>query len=150
MTTQNPLLPFIVNVPDIGTFTFGPRHMANQMKIECEYCRLTEGLTGITAFLANLAQMVADLSVLTVDGPKGMAGKDDILALDACDPETFARLQKVWSALCDKEAEFRGLLQPKAGGQGNDGDGGAVVAPPLQPGADRPEVLGDDAGGDTR
>lgn len=133
---QDPLMPFILKVEDIGTFTFAPRTLGNQIKIECEYCRLTEGMLGVTTFLSNLAQYVADLSILVVSGPPGWSNRQEILAKDACDPETFAKIEKVWSALSDKEAEFRGFLQAKKGGEGEQPDAGAVVAPPVQPAAD--------------
>lgn len=133
----DPNAALIVPVEGIGVFTFAMRSLGNQFKIESEYCRLTEGLSNVTVFLGNLAQTVADLSVLVVSGPAGWSSREDILNKDAYSPEVYEQLQKVWGALRDKEASFRGLApEPEAGGEGDVGDDGAVVPAPLSPAAD--------------
>lgn len=133
----DPNAGLIVPVEGIGTFTFAMRTIGNQFKIESEYCRLTEGISDVTIFLGNLAESVSDLSVLVVSGPKGWASREDILAKDAFVPETYAEIRKVWSALRDKEASFRGLTpKPQEGGQGDVGDDGSVVSPEVPPAAD--------------
>lgn len=138
MTNQyDPNAALLVPVDGIGVFTFAMRSLERQFRIEAEYCRLTEGLPQVTTFLGNLAQSVADIACLLVSGPPGWASRDEILAKDAFDPDTYKDLQKVWSALRDKEAEFRG--QPASTQEGREGDGedaGTVVPPSVPPAAD--------------
>jgi hypothetical protein len=132
----------LVNVDGLGVFTFAHRSMRNQIAIECEYSRLTEGLHIPTAFLGNLAQMVADLSVLTVGAPKDWGktpdGKptSDVSEMDAFDPETLVKIQKVWSALGDKEAEFRSRQSAAKTGEGVGEQADPVVPPEIQAPAD--------------
>lgn len=133
----DPNAALLVPVEGIGVFTFAMRSLERQFRIEAEYCRLTEGLPQVTTFLGNLAQSVADLSCLVISGPKGWDSKEAILAKDAFDADTYKDLQRVWSALCDKEAEFRGQPAPsQEGGQGAVEDDGRVVPPSVPPAAD--------------
>lgn len=128
----DPNAGLIVPVEGIGTFTFAMRTIGNQFKIESEYCRLTDGVPEVTVFLGNLAQSVADISVLVVSGPKGWASREDILNKDAYTPETYEQINRVWSALRDKEASFRGIqTEPQEGGQGDVGDDVVVVPPEV-------------------
>ena len=129
----NATLP--VNVEGIGSFIFKMRTIQNQFRIEAEYARLTEGLSEVTLFLGNLAERVSDLSVLTLSGPKGWSA-EKILNMDAFDEATYARIDKVWSALRDKEVSFRKGGETPAAGEGANGDAGTVVSPEIQPPAE--------------
>lgn len=133
----------VVNVDGVGVFVFGHRTTRNQIAIECEYSRLTESLPFVTDFLGRLATRMADLKVLTVSQPKGWgktpAGEptDDIDEMDGFDEDTYALIDKVWSALRDKEAAFRGKpVGTEAPREDDVGDGGTVVSPEVQPSAD--------------
>lgn len=111
----NSATDFVVPVDGIGTFTFAKKTMRDQIAIEVEYSRLTEGIETVTNFLWNLASSVSVLKVLTVTAPDGW----NLDALDPEEPESYDKLMKVWSALRDKQASFR---------KGNQGDGAAPGA----------------------
>lgn len=119
----------LVNVEGIGPFVFDKRTMRNQIAIECEYSRQTEGLTHPTPFLGNLATRMADLMVLTVTAPKGWMPAD-LMEKDAWDEDTYAQIEKVWGALRDKEAEFRRRLQTAPAGEAA-GEQDELVVPPA-------------------
>lgn len=133
MTQESPN-QFTLDVEDIGRFTFRKRTLMMQAAIECEYARLTEGLLLVTPYLEQLAGSLADIRVLMVTGPKGW-GVKDLDEMDADDPEVLPRLQKVWSALRDKQASFQKPAEPKEGGQGVGGDDRTLVPPDVPPGA---------------
>lgn len=123
---------FVVNVPEEGAFTFRKRTMRTQVEIECEYARLTEGVSIVTHFLGKLATMMSDLKALTISAPGGW----DPEGLDADDENGYARLTRVWEALRETERSFRQPVEPKAPGQGDGGDSGALVPQDLSAGAD--------------
>ena len=123
---------FVVNVPGEGVFKFRKRTMRTQISIECEYTRLTEGVPAVTDFLARLAGAFADLTVLTVEAPKGW----DLDELDGFDDDDYARLTKVWEALRGQEATFRQAGGAQAPREGEGGDVRAVVPADVPPGSD--------------
>lgn len=92
-----------VPVEGIGTFTFAKKTMRDQIAIEVEYSRLTEGVETVTNFLWNLATAISVLKVMTVTAPDGW----DLDGLDPEDAESYAKLMQVWGALRDKQASFR-------------------------------------------
>lgn len=142
MTNTTATGAMIVPVKGVGVFTFAHRSMGNQIAIECEYSRLTEGLHAPTEFLGRLAQTVADLTVLTISAPKDWGSRPDgtrtdvLSEMDAFDPETFDLITRVWSALSDKEAAFRQGRKPQGGGAPAGGTDEPVVPPAVQPTAD--------------
>lgn len=118
MTKQPMASDFVVQVPDVGTFTFRKKNMRVQAEVECEFARLTECLANVPDFLATLSSALADLTVLTVSAPDGW----DLDALDPEEEEDHAKLLNVWGALRDKQASFRrDRAQGQAGGAGAGG-----------------------------
>lgn len=93
---------FIVSVPDVGSFTFGRRTMADEIKIQVEYARLIEGVEP-TEWLNLVGGWMAALRVMTVRAPEGW----DLDELDPLDDATYAKLAAVHSALTEKERSFR-------------------------------------------
>ncbi|HET7675834.1 MAG TPA: hypothetical protein VFL54_09960 [Gammaproteobacteria bacterium] len=125
---------FAVDVEGIGTFQFRRRTMRENLRIDAEYSRLTEGVETPSKSLDLTAEMMSTLKVLTEDAPDGW----DVDALDPLDPETYRKLIAVYSALREKEEFFR--RGPGKAGQGDrqtsGGDDGVVVPADVQPGAD--------------
>lgn len=103
---------FQVSVEDVGAFVFAKRTMADEFKIRAEYVRLTEGIPaqGEDDILALAAEAMSVLRVLTVRAPDGWS----LDTLDPFDPDSYAKLLKVWGALRDKEVTFR---PARAGGE---------------------------------
>lgn len=125
---------FAVSVPDIGTFIFRRRALRQQLAIEVEYSRLTEGFPAVTEFTGRVSAALADLKVLTVEAPAGWDAEE----LDGLDDEGYDQLMAVWGALRDKETTFRTSVQAPSQdvGEGSGGDVRPAVPAPVQPGAD--------------
>ena len=105
---------FPIDVEGVGTFVFGRRTMADEIKMHVEYSRLTEAVPP-TPWLDQVATWLSTLKVLTVRAPDGF----DIEALDPLEEDTYIKMMRVHAALVEKERSFR--LKPgegsKAGGQ---------------------------------
>lgn len=110
----NATTDFVAPVDGVGTFTFAKKSFRDQVAIEVEYARLTEGVETVTNFLYNIATAMATLTVLTVTAPDGW----DINALDPEDDESYMKLMKVWGALRDKQSAFRKAAKPGSEGAG--------------------------------
>ena len=93
---------FNVTVEGIGTFTFGRRMMRDEFAIQVEFARLIDGVEP-TAWLQAVGGWVSTLKVLTVRAPDGW----DLDAMDPADDNTYARLNRVYDALIEKERSFR-------------------------------------------
>ncbi|MEX3764463.1 hypothetical protein [Paraburkholderia phenoliruptrix] len=125
---------FDVHVDGVGAFTFARRNMRAEIAIAAEYSRLTEGVSQPSAFLDTIAGWLSTLKVLTVKAPAGW----DLDEMDPLDDEAYAILLKVHAALREKEGSFR----RRTGGEGqaqrprDGGNGGVLVPPEVQPGAD--------------
>lgn len=93
---------FNVDVAGVGTFVFGRRKMADHVKIQVEYARMTEGVEP-TPWLDCLVTWLAVLKVLAVRTP------DDFVVdeLDPLDDDNYGKLLKVHAALRAKEDSFR-------------------------------------------
>lgn len=102
---------FTVPVEGVGTFVFGRRKMADHIKVNVEYARMTEGVEP-TPWLDMVATWLSVLKVLTVRAPEGFVVDE----LDPLDDETYGKLLKVHAALRAKEDSFR--LGSKASGEG--------------------------------
>lgn len=113
MAREGAKTDFDVPVEGIGIFRFAKRTMRDEIKIQVEYARLIEGVTP-TEWLALVCGWIASLRTLTVQAPDGW----DIDEMDPLEDETYARLQKVHSALVAKERSFR-----SANGEGNKAPG---------------------------
>lgn len=111
---------FVVDVEGVGAFVFGRRKMADHIKINVEYARLTEGVMP-TPWLDTVATWLSVLKVLTVRAPEGFVVDE----LDPLDEETYAKLLKVHSALRAKEDSFR--PGAKAPGEGARAPAGGVA-----------------------
>ena len=100
---------FPVAVDGVGTFMFGYRKLADELRIQVEYARITEGVPA-TVWLFNLATYLSALRVLMVKAPAGW----DLEELDPLDEDTYVLIERVYSALRAKEDSFR----PKRGKAG--------------------------------
>lgn len=102
MAREGNTTDFVVDVENVGSFTFGKRNMRDEIKIQVEYARMIEGVTP-TAWLAAVAGWIATLKVMTVRAPDGWVLDD----LDPMDDTTYAKLQLVNEKLEAKERSFR-------------------------------------------
>lgn len=103
---------FHVPVEGIGTFVFGKRTMADELAVQREFADILGGVEP-TAWLQTMAGWLAVLRVLTVKAPDGW----DLDALDPLEDETYAKLNRVYTALREKEDSFR--RGPKPAGEGS-------------------------------
>lgn len=93
---------FTVNVDGIGTFTFGRRKMADEIKIQVEFASIINGVEP-TEWLQNVAGWISTLNVLTVRAPDGW----NIEEMDPLDEEVYENMMLVYLALRAKEDSFR-------------------------------------------
>lgn len=93
---------FALPVDGVGTFTFGRRTMADEIKIQVEYARIIEGVEP-TEWLSRVGGWISTLKVLTVRAPEGW----DIDEMDPLDPEVYEDMMLVYLALRAKEDSFR-------------------------------------------
>ncbi len=104
---------FTVTVDQVGTFTFGRRTMRDEIAIQVEYARIIDGVEP-TDWLQAVGGWISTFRVLTVRGPAGW----DVENLDPLDPETYANMMRVYSALAEKERSFRAKLGGAGAGSG--------------------------------
>lgn len=107
MARQAKETDYTVSVEGVGTFAFGRRAMRDEIAIQVEFARIIDGVEP-TAWLAAVGGWLSTLRVLTVRAPEGW----DIDAMDPTDPETYAKLSRVYDALTEKERSFRQRPQP--------------------------------------
>lgn len=124
---------FPVVVEGIGTFMFGYRKLADELRIQVEYARITEGVQA-TVWLFNLATYMSALRILMVKSPAGW----DLEELDPLDEDTFIQLERVFNALRAKEDDFRPHLRKasKAPSQVDVPDNGVLVPSEVQSAAE--------------
>lgn len=129
---------FEIHVPGVGTFECQRRNMRDELRIEAEYSRLTEGIETPTDALETSARMISAIKVLVTSAPEGW----DIDEMDPFDQDTYAKIVKVYLAIREKENSFRRLLgnRGQASGTSPSGESGAVVSENIQPTAERSPV----------
>ena len=93
---------FNVKVEGVGTFVFGQRTMRDEIAIQVEFAKIIDGVEP-TAWLQAVGGWISALRVLTVRSPADW----DIDELDPLDDETYAKLNRVYEALVEKERSFR-------------------------------------------
>lgn len=134
MSTTPGAKEFIVDVPDVGIFTFARRNMRSELAIAAEFSRLSEGIAMPSQFLETVGGWIATLKVLTLGAPDEWVLDE----LDPLDDENYARLMKVHGALRAREDSFRQKSKP--GGEEQRAGGGAdnsvLVPEKVQPRAD--------------
>jgi len=121
----------IIEVPNIGAFTFRRRVMRDEFKIGAEYSRLTEGVNTPSQWLDMFATAFSTLKTLTAEAPAGW----DLDAMEPDDNDTYRKILEVYGALRAAEARFR-LGSGAAGessGTGASGYHSALVPPPVRP-----------------
>lgn len=125
---------FYVPVEGVGQFRFGKRMMRDEMRINVEYSRLTEGIETPTSYLDLVATWMSTLKVLTVEAPAGW----DVDEMDPLDDDTYAKLMKVFTALREKEGSFRRSANKAVAqaGAANSEVAGVLVPPQVPAGAD--------------
>lgn len=104
---------FLVQVEGVGDFVFGRRKMADHLKINVEYARITEGVLP-TPWLDTLSTWLATIKVMAVRVPEGF----DLDEIDPLDDDTYAKLLKIHSAFRAKEDSFRRGPAPAVEGSG--------------------------------
>lgn len=121
---------FIVDVEGVGSFSFAKRTMADEIKIQVEYARITEGVEA-TEWLSRVGGWISTLKVLTVRAPDGW----DIDDMDPLDNKVYEDMFLVYLALRAKEDSFR--RKPGAGseesGQAQSHNDRLLVSPEIQP-----------------
>lgn len=111
MARQPQETDFIVPVDNVGTFTFGKRTMRDEVAIQVEFARIIDGVEP-TSWLQAVGGWLSTFKVLTVRAPAGW----DVETLDPLDPETYAKMNRVYDALTEKERSFR--RKPGVDGEG--------------------------------
>jgi hypothetical protein len=96
------LSDFNVPVEGVGQFTFARRQMADEIAIQVEFARMIDGVEP-TSWLQAVCGWLSALKVLTVRAPEGWVLEE----LDPLDEDVYARLNKVYTELVDKERSFR-------------------------------------------
>lgn len=100
--TSNPTTDYTVPVEGIGTFTFARRTMQDEIAIQRAYADILGGVKP-TEWLEIVGNWIAVFKVLTVYAPSDW----DIEKMDPLDTETYAKMNRVYNELRDKELSFR-------------------------------------------
>lgn len=116
MAQKNSATDFAIEVDGIGNFIFKKRGMREELRIQAEYSRLTEGVQNPTTYLDLISNWIAVLTVLTVEGPEGW----DLMALDPLDPDAYNKMSQIFKALRAKEDSFRPGSKEKSTDGGED------------------------------
>lgn len=126
-------LDYPVEVEGVGTFIFGRRTLKDELRIQAEYSRITEGVDTPTLMLYTLGIAIATIRILMVQGPVDF----DLDALDPVEEDTFTQLQAIYEGVKAKEYSFR-----KKSGKGSKADStpdvevdGVLVPTEVQPSA---------------
>lgn len=98
----NPDSDFSVDVEGVGRFTFGRRKMRDELAIQREYADIIGGVHP-TPWLEAVGGWISHMRVLTVHAPADW----DLDEMDPLEPETYSKLNRVYSALREKEGSFR-------------------------------------------
>ena len=124
---------FHVEVDGVGTFSFARRTMRDEMRIQAELSRLTEGVESPNFTLQTVGGWIAHLKVLTVSAPDGW----DLDQMDPLDEDVYGQMFKVFTALRNKEDSFRPKknVRGEAVGAGDGQDPGVLVPAKVQPSA---------------
>lgn len=93
---------FPLSVEGIGDFVFRKRRMPDQIKIEADARRMTDGPID-DVDLHQVCISYQTLKHLTVEAPADW----DLENLDPLDPEDVNKMWKVWGALREQEEKFR-------------------------------------------
>ncbi len=119
-----------ITVDGVGDFTFKRRTLRLSTMILGEYERYVSGIESPSDYLVSIATWISALKVLIEEAPKGF----DLETMDPVEPETYAKLSEVYSALVGAENRFRGGhgKENKAAGQSASGDDQAVVSETIQ------------------
>lgn len=104
---------FVEKVEGVGTFTFGRRTMRDEIAVQVEYARLIDGVEP-TEWLALVCGWLAALRVMTVRAPDGW----NLDELDPYDNDSYAKLNRVYNALHEKELSFRRKPEPASQASG--------------------------------
>ncbi len=99
--------------------------MDDHRRINIAYARYIEDVVP-TPWLHDMATWTGTLDVLTVRAPDGW----DLASMDALDPDTYSRIERVFKALRDKEDSFR--RKPAAAESGS-GEGSGADHPVVVP-----------------
>lgn len=103
MTRISKPTDYTVTADGIGTFTFGRRNnMRDELDVQREYSSILRGVTP-TVWFDTLANWFAIFRVMTVHAPDGW----DLEAFDPMADDTYAKLQRVYDAMSEKESSFR-------------------------------------------
>ena len=123
------LTDFDLKVDGVGSFVFGRRKLADEIKIQVEFARMVDGVEP-TEWLSMVCTWLCTLKIMAVRMPEDFI----IDELDPLDDGTYAKLAMVHSALAAKEGSFRrGTAQAGQGtGAGERKDDGVLVPPQVR------------------
>lgn len=123
-----------VPVEGIGQFKFSRRSLGDELKVQAEYARITEGAIQPTPWLFSLGTWISALRVLMVSAPDGW----DLEALDPLADESYAQIKQIYEAMREKEDSFRRKpgKASQAPSQGDGQDNRVLVPETLQPAAE--------------
>lgn len=109
----------VVTVEGVGAFVCRRRTMRVAVAISAEYNRLTEGAEIVSPEFAGVCNFMAYLRVIVITGPDGWNPYD----VDPDDNEAMDVLRKVYVAIKDAEARFRGKpgKEPQVQSEGSGG-----------------------------
>jgi len=115
MRDANGSSDFTVDVPDIGTFTFGRRTQQDKYRIRSVYSKLSDNNYNADGTAGDMEAWIhATLSVLTVEFPDGFSLEN----LDPFDDTVPVKLEKIFLSLRDKELSFRKGIATTGTGSG--------------------------------
>lgn len=123
---------YVLDIDGIGRFVMRRRNFALELRIAAEVNRIVGGQNEVSEWLMGLAQMVAALKVLVVEGPKNW----DIDEMDPDDPDSYAALYKIIQEVRQREATFRQGNRDPRPRAGNADELRLAVSETLEPGAD--------------
>jgi hypothetical protein len=93
---------FLIDVPDIGKFTFRKRRVPDQILIEANAQRMLGGPID-NADLKNIAMATCTLQTLVISAPPAW----DMDSLDPLDADDTDKIWAVWRKLRQREDDFR-------------------------------------------
>lgn len=93
---------FLVEVDDVGTFTFGRRKLSDEVAIQREYALILDGAKP-TDWLEIVGNWIAVFKVMMVTSPPSW----DLDEMDPLDNGTYLKMRRVYDKFLEKERSFR-------------------------------------------